>query len=122
MRSQLSMQKVRCNRVSPEEQPSLADTVRLKATQTASSGQAPGSQLKMVQYPPGWVGSQNRSSALEQSVESWHLSPISGEQLSSSRQARKGARNAESMKFGGTLAVASYDCHEILSESAINKG
>ena len=50
----------------------------LKRTHAASSAQPFPRQLSCVQYPPGWDVSQRRSPRMEQSVETWHSSPISG--------------------------------------------
>ena len=48
----------------------------LKRTHAASSAQPPPRQLSWVQYPPGWEISHKRSPRMEQSVETWHSSPI----------------------------------------------
>ena len=59
-----------------------------KLIQTAPSGQLSGSQLKIVQYPPGWVMSHKRSPEAEQLVETVQLSPIFGEQPNATRLSR----------------------------------
>jgi hypothetical protein len=62
--------------------PDTADSEVPKLIHTESAGQVPGSQLKMVQYPPGWVMSHKRSPVAEQLVDTVQLSPIFGVQPS----------------------------------------
>jgi hypothetical protein len=70
----------------------------LNATHTDSSGQLLGSQLKMVQYPPGCVVSQSRSPLAEQSVEMEQWSPIFG-----AHPARKQNETTTSQAHRGTI-------------------
>ena len=72
------MQKVRWSLsvIAGSSQRGCAGGAPLKSTQTASSGQVPGSQLNCVQYPPGKFGSQILSPVGEQFVGSRHASPI----------------------------------------------
>jgi hypothetical protein len=79
-------------------------TALSKRTHAASSAHPPPPQLSCVQYPPGWDRSQRRSPRIEQSVETWHLSPISGVHAASAASrttpAPSRARDADAIGSG----------------------
>src|SRR5512145_521657 len=83
----------------------MEEVIARKPMHTDSSGHLPGSQLNLVQYPPGWVRSQSRSEVSEQSLSTSHLSPILGSQARTERRDRSSREGLNQRSMGAILSL-----------------